>query len=98
MDNKIERDLGEQPLAKIMAELGFKSHDLVANSTEQITHKMVSRAAKGRRLNLKIQYRLLNALNKAANKQYTLKDLFNYWSFPGTLSSSYFCTIVLELR
>lgn len=78
MDNKIERDLGEQPLAKIMAEHGFKSHDLVSNSTEQITHKMVGRAVKGRRLNLKIQYRILNALNKAANKEYTLKDLFNY--------------------
>ena len=78
MDNKIERDLGEQPLAKIMAEHEFKPHDLVSNSTEQVTHKMVARAAKGRRLNLKIQYRLLNALNKAANKQYILEDLFNY--------------------
>ncbi|MDP2767224.1 MAG: hypothetical protein Q8O41_07225 [Candidatus Methanoperedens sp.] len=78
MNNKTERDLGEQPIAKIMAELGFKPHDLVSNSTEQITHKMVARAAKGRRLNLKIQYQLLKALNKAAGKQYTLKDLFNY--------------------
>lgn len=78
MNNEIKRDLGEQAIAKIMAEHGFKSHDLVINSTEQITHKMVARAAKGRRLNLKIQYRLLNALNKAAGKQYTLKDIFNY--------------------
>ena len=78
MNNEIQRDLGEQPIAQIIAEHGFKSHDLVINSTEQITHKMVARAAKGRRLNLKIQYRLLNALNKAAGKQYTLKDLFNY--------------------
>jgi hypothetical protein len=78
MDNKIQRDLGEQPIAKIMAEYGFKPHDLVSNSTEQITHKMVSRALKGRRLNLKIQYRILNALNKAAVRAYTLKDIFNY--------------------
>jgi len=78
MESNIERDLGEQPIAKIIAELGLKSHDLVSNSTEQITHKMVTRAAKGRRLNLKIQYRLLNALNKATGKQYSLKDLFNY--------------------
>jgi len=78
MNNEIQRELGEQPIAKIMAEYGFKSNDLVSSSTEQITHKMVARAAKGRRLNLKIQYRLLNALNKAAGKQYTLKDLFNY--------------------
>jgi hypothetical protein len=78
MNNKVERDLGEQPMAKIMAEHGFKSNDLVINSTEQITHKMVARAVKGRRLNLKIQYRILNALNKAAGKQYVLKDVFNY--------------------
>ncbi|MDD5108024.1 MAG: hypothetical protein PHC29_00725 [Candidatus Omnitrophica bacterium] len=61
-----------------MAEHEFKPHDLVSNSTEQLTHKMVSRACKGRRLNLKIQYRLLNALNKAAGKEYALKDIFNY--------------------
>ena len=78
MNNKIERDLGEQPIAKIMTEHGFKSNDLVINSTEQITHKMVARAAKGRRLNLKIQYRLLNALNRATGKQYAFNDLFNY--------------------
>ena len=78
MNNEIKRNLGEQPIVKIMVEHGFKPHDLVSNSTEQITHKMVARAAKGRRLNLKIQYRLLNALNKAAGKQYILKDLFDY--------------------
>jgi hypothetical protein len=78
MDSEIVRDLGEQPIAKIMAELGLKPNDLVVNSTEQITHKMVSRAAKGRRLNLKIQYRILNALNKASAKKYELRDIFNY--------------------
>lgn len=78
MNNEIQRDLGEQPIAKIMAEYGFKPNDLVINSTEQITHKMASRGVKGRRLNSKIQYRLLNALNKASGKQYTLNDLFNY--------------------
>ena len=72
MPKEIPRDLGQQPLARIMAEHGFKPNVLVINSTEQITHKMVSRAVKGRRLNLKIQYRLLNALNKAAAKQYHL--------------------------
>ncbi|MFA5350282.1 MAG: hypothetical protein WC357_02990 [Candidatus Omnitrophota bacterium] len=78
MNDEIERELGEQPIAKIMAEHGFKPHDLVSISTEQITHKMVSRAVRGRRLNLRIQHRILNALNEAAEKQYALKDLFNY--------------------
>jgi len=32
----IERDFGEQPIAKIMVEYGLKPNDLVRNSTEQI--------------------------------------------------------------
>jgi hypothetical protein len=78
MNKEIERDLGKQPIIKIMAAHGFKPNDLVINSTGQLTHKMVSRAVKGRRLNLKIQHRILNALNKAAGRQYGLKDLFSY--------------------
>ena len=71
-------DLGPQPIAKLMAEHNLKPTDLVSNSTEQLTYKMVNRAAKGRRLTPKIQHRVLNALNKAASKQYQLNDLFNY--------------------
>ncbi len=78
MNKDIIYDLGPQPVAKIMAEHGFKPTDLVRNSTEQLTFKMVGRAVKGRRLTTKIQYRVLNALNKAAGKQYQVKDLFNY--------------------
>lgn len=71
-------DLGEQPIVKIMAELGLKPHDLVSASTEQITHKMVAKAIKGRRLTPRVQRKVLNALNKAAAKEYSLQDLFNY--------------------
>ena len=78
MNSEIERDLGEQPMARIMIEEGLKPNDLVSVSTEQITHKMVSRAVKGRRLKPNIQQKILNALNKAAEKQYKLKDLFTY--------------------
>ena len=78
MNNNIEYDLGPQPVAKLMAEHGFKPDSLVSNSTEQLTHKMVSRAVKGRRLTPNIQRKVLNALNKAAGRQYRLKDLFNY--------------------
>jgi len=76
--NDIERDLGEQPIAKIMVEYGLKPNDLVRNSTGQISHKMVARAAKGRRLTPHVQLKILNALNKATEKNYSLKDLFNY--------------------
>lgn len=74
----MKRDLGEQPIAKIMTLYGLKANDLVANSTEQITHKMVGRAAKGRRLTPNVQLKILNAFNKATGKKHRLEDLFNY--------------------
>ena len=77
-DNKTERDLGEQPSRQIMLRENLKPHDLVEVSTEQITHRMVARAGKGRRLSPHIKIKVLNALNKAANKAYVLKELFNY--------------------
>jgi len=73
-----ERDLGEQPIAALLTSLNLKSHDLVAASTEQITHKMVARACKGRRLTPNVQRKILNALNRATGGAYTLDDLFNY--------------------
>ncbi len=77
-DNKIKRNLGEQPIKQIMLEHNLKPHDLVEVSTEQITHLMITRASNGRRLTQHVQIKVLNALNKAANKTYTLKDVFNY--------------------
>jgi len=78
LENELERDLGEQPLNRLMAELGLKSHDLVAASTEQITHKMVQRGCKGRRLTKNIQGKLLRALNTATGNTYVVADLFTY--------------------
>lgn len=77
-DNQIERDLGEQPIKQIMLEHDLKPHDIVAASTEQITHLMIKRAAKGRRLTKHVQIKVLNALNKVLNKNFALRDLFNY--------------------
>ncbi|MCK5708519.1 MAG: hypothetical protein KAI43_12795 [Candidatus Aureabacteria bacterium] len=76
----IERNLGEQPIAKIMADHNLKASNLVAASTEKITHKMVSRACKGRRLTTNVQGKILNALNKAVggDKKFALAELFTY--------------------
>jgi hypothetical protein len=78
MNSEIERNLGEQPIAGIMADRGLRAGDLVAASTEQITHKMVSKACKGRRLTPHVQSKILNALNKATDGHYTMKELFSY--------------------
>ncbi len=74
----MDRDLGPQPIAEIMAKLGLKPHDLVAASTEQVTHKMIARACKGRRLTPNTQGKVQRALNAAAKRAYHLQELFNY--------------------
>ncbi|MEM7205839.1 MAG: hypothetical protein AAF628_36635 [Planctomycetota bacterium] len=73
-----ERNLGEQPLLRQMAERALKSHDLVAASTEQLTHKMVSRATKGRRLTANTMRKVVRAFNAAAGCDLAAADLFNY--------------------
>jgi hypothetical protein len=78
MNDAIQRDLGEQPIAALLAEHELSSHDLVTASTEQITHKMVKRACKGRRLTSNTRFKVRNALNRAAGTTYGLGDLFNY--------------------
>ena len=78
MKDDIERNLGRQPIADVMAENNLKPHDLVTASTEQITHKMVTRACKGRRLTPNVRTKIINALNNACKKEYKRKDLFTY--------------------
>ncbi|MFH2138031.1 MAG: hypothetical protein ABII88_05935 [Candidatus Omnitrophota bacterium] len=78
MNNDIPRDLGEQPIARIMQERNLKPNDLVRVSPEQMTHKMVSRACKGRRLTSNVKVKILKALNLACESTYAMKDIFNY--------------------
>lgn len=73
-----ERNLGEQPIAKLMQEHGLKPHDLVAASDTRITHKMVSRACKGRWLTPHTRALVANAMSRAAGIEFAESDLFNY--------------------
>lgn len=43
-----------------------------------MTHKMVARACKGRRLTSNVQSKILRALNAATGERYAMPDLFNY--------------------
>ena len=52
-------------------------------STEQLTHKQVQKARKGRRVTINIQRKILNAIRKVAEDKeldpnLTIADLFNY--------------------
>ena len=78
MNENTERDLGSQPVEDILAEHNLTHHDIVAASTEQITHKMVTRACKGRKLSRRVQLKIVHAVNAASEQEYKLKDLFTY--------------------
>lgn len=78
VDNERSRDLGEQPLASLMAARELKPKDLVIASTEQLTHKMVTRALKGRRLTAKAMGKVHRAMEHATSVTYSRHELFNY--------------------
>jgi len=78
MGENTEHDLGSQPVEEILAKHNLTHHDIVAASTEQITHKMVVRACKGKKLSRRVQLKIVHAVNTAAETDYKLKDLFTY--------------------
>ena len=83
------RDHGLQPLDTLMTRWGITTHQLVEESVEQLNHKQVQRARKGRQLTLHLMQKLARTLNDAiinrlpkeerANfSPYIHKHLFNY--------------------
>ena len=78
MDLDLGREYGEQPISQLMQELGLTNHDLVAKSTEQLTHKMVAKARHGRWLSMRVRLKVQNAFNNASGQNLSLAELFNY--------------------
>ncbi|MCF7837379.1 MAG: hypothetical protein K9N49_02000 [Candidatus Marinimicrobia bacterium] len=74
----LARNLGPQPLAKLLAERGLKPADLVAAVPVGLTFKMLARACKGRRLTRHAQTTVLTAFNRAAGTNLALRELFTY--------------------
>ncbi len=72
-------DLGVQPLEALMTQHGLTNHALVAASTEQLSHKVVQKARKGRRLTARAKNKVLEALHSALPElKFAHRDLFNY--------------------
>lgn len=82
MKEESSRDHGPQPLDRLLDELGLTNHDLVGASTEQLTHKQIQKARKGRRVTANIQRKILAALEAAVGEadkgRFKREDLFNY--------------------
>jgi hypothetical protein len=72
-------DLGPQPLDELMTRLGITNADLVRASAQQLTHKMVAKGRKGRRLTPNVQEKILAAIHSVhPQRPLTFPDLFNY--------------------
>lgn len=86
---ELSRDHGPQPLDVLMERWKLGNHDLVDASTEQLSHKQVQKARKGRQLTLHLMQKVTRAFNVAIwNRlskvqkeqfvEYLHRDLFSY--------------------
>lgn len=82
VENEESRNHGAQPLDGLLESFGYANSALVEASTDQLTHKQVQKARKGRRVTSNIQKKILNALRALRKDQegekYQVSDLFNY--------------------
>ena len=75
----MQEDFGVQPLDKVLENCLLKNDDLAQASCEQLTHKQVQKARKGRHITPNIKGKIVRALNAVVEKEkYSQKDLFNY--------------------
>jgi hypothetical protein len=83
------RDHGPQPLDALMERWKITNHEMVEASPEQLNHKQVQKARKGRQLTLAMKMKVARALNiaiwtrlkkeeKEVYFEYLHKHLFNY--------------------
>ena len=63
--DELTRDHGPQPLDGLMVRWNLNNHELVEVSEEQLNHKQVQKARKGRQLTARAQKKVLAALNGA---------------------------------
>ena len=71
-------EAGIQPLDALMVEAEMRNHDLVASSSDGLTHKQVAKARRGRKITLRMQRKLLAAWNAARGEEREIDELFNY--------------------
>jgi|MDTC01.3.fsa_nt_gb hypothetical protein len=76
---------GVQPLDQLMTEHELSNTDVVKASAKSVTHKMVNKGRRGRRLSRKVQTKVYQAFCSALrgrddclSLRYELSDTFNY--------------------
>jgi len=76
-----ERDHGLQPLEALLVAWGLGNHELVAASTEQLTHKQVQKARKGRQLTLHTMQKVTRAFNVAIWNRLTAEQRERFFEY-----------------
>lgn len=73
-------EAGVQPLDRLMNDLGLSNHDVVqAAGPNVLTHKVVAKARRGRKLTRRAQDKIVVALNqRAAGRTFARADCFSY--------------------
>ena len=70
---------GPQPLDEILVRYGLRNHDVVEASGGTLTHKVVQKGRKGRRLTHRAQVRIVGALQACLpGEAIELADVFTY--------------------
>ena len=87
--DELTRDHGTQPLDEMMERWKLTNHELVDTSTEQLNHKQMQKARKGRQMTLPMMQKVARAFNiaiwnrlgkeeKEVYFEYMHRHLFNY--------------------
>ncbi|BCX47293.1 XRE family transcriptional regulator [Haloferula helveola] len=84
------RDLGTQPVDALMQQWGLSNHDMVDASPEQLTHKQVQRARKGRMLTLAMMQKVTRTLNIAVWYRLKKEEREQYFEYLHKHLHSYF--------
>lgn len=85
----LTRDHGSQPIDQLITRWHLSNHELVETSIDQLSHKQVQKARKGRQLTLHMMQKITATLNEAVIKRlpkdqrpdfspYLHRHLFNY--------------------
>ena len=75
-----DMDAGVQPLDRLMTSLGLTNHDLVeAAGVNVLTHKMVAKGRRGRKLTLRTQEKIVAALQtRLKGRMVSREECFSY--------------------
>jgi DNA-binding transcriptional regulator YiaG len=87
-----ERDHGMQPVDRLMEQWGLGNHDLVDASTEQLNHKQVQKARKGRQLTLNVMQKVTRGLNIAIWFRLSEEEREGYFEY----MHKHFCAQILQ--